>query len=65
MSQTSVEHRSAQPFSTRDVVGGGAGPPAQDGHDDPEADHDLGGGDHEHEEHDGLAADVVEHRGRR
>ena len=32
---------------------------AEDGHDDAEPDHDLGGGHHEHEEHDHLTADVV------
>src|SRR5690348_1982312 len=43
-----------------DVVGGGARPAPEDGHDDPEAHDDLGRRDHEHEEHDGLSADVVE-----
>src|SRR5215218_4468082 len=44
----------------RDVVGGGTGAPPHDGHDDPEADHDLGRGHHQHEEHRHLPADVVE-----
>ena len=47
-----IEHGAPQPFSIDEVVGGGAGPAAEDGHDDAEADHDLGGGDDEHEEHD-------------
>jgi hypothetical protein len=34
--------------------------PAEDGHDDPEADHDLGRGHHQHEEHGDLTAEVVE-----
>ena len=38
-------------------------PAPEDGHDDPEADDDLGRGDDQHEEHDRLAADVVEHAG--
>src|ERR1700729_3668209 len=32
-------------------------------HHDPQAHHDLGCGHHEHEEHDRLPADVVEHAG--
>src|SRR5262249_14545133 len=44
----------------RDVVGVGAGPASQDGHDDAESDHDLGRGDDQHEEDGGLAVDVVE-----
>ena len=48
-----------------DVVGRGRRLPAQDRHDDAEADDDLGGRHHEHEEHDGLPGDVVELRGER
>src|SRR5687767_3229643 len=48
-----------------DVVGGGTGLASEDGDDDPEADHDLGCGDDEHERHDDLAADVVQHPGER
>ena len=61
MSQTSVEHRRSA-LQHGEVVGGGAGAASEDGHDDAEADDDFGGGDHEHEEHDDLAADVVELR---
>ena len=52
------QHRSA--LQHREVVSGGAGAAAQDGHDEREADHDLGGGDHEHEEHRHLPADVAQ-----
>src|SRR5262249_10352140 len=44
-----------------DVVGGGRRSATGDGHDDPEADDDLGRGDDQDEEHDDLAGDVVEH----
>src|SRR4051812_33315885 len=47
----------------RDVVGCGAGPAPEDGDDDAEADHHLGGGHDENEEHHDLAANVVEHAG--
>src|SRR5919202_5239579 len=46
-----------------DVVGGGLGPAAEDGHDDGQADHHFGRGHDQHEEHDRLAPDVVEHAG--
>ena len=49
----------------REVVGGGAGTAAQDRDDDAEADHDLGGGHDQHEEHGGLAVDVAEPRSAR
>src|SRR5437667_7642671 len=44
-----------------EVVGRRPGPAAEDGHDDAEADHDLGRGHHEHKEHGHLPAEVVEH----
>src|SRR5687767_14654572 len=47
-------------FQCRDVVGGGAGAASHERDDDAEADHDLGRGHDEHEEHDRLSADVVE-----
>src|SRR4051812_5170191 len=53
----------ASALEERDVVGGGARSAPEDCHDDPEADHDLGRGHDEDEEHDDLAADVVEHAG--
>src|SRR5688572_1279467 len=43
-----------------EVVGRGSGAAAEDGHDDPEADDDLGRRHHQDEEHQRLAADVVE-----
>ena len=55
----------AQPFSRPDVVGGGAPPAPEDGDDDREADRHLGRRHHEREEHDDLAADVVERAGER
>src|SRR6202034_1537766 len=48
-----------------EVVGRRAGAPAEDGDHDPEADHDLGRGDHQDEEHTRLPADVVQHAGER
>ena len=56
---------SRQPFSSVDVVGGGALAAPEDGHDDREADRDLGRGDDQREEHDHLAADVVQRLGER
>src|SRR5581483_193187 len=47
------------------VVGGRARTSAHEGDDDPEADHDLGRRDDEHEEDDDLPADVVERTGER
>ena len=41
----------------RDVVGRRALATPEDGHDDPEPHHDLGGSHHEHEEHGNLATD--------
>ena len=58
MSQIMFVHP-AQPLIIRDVVGVGVLASAHDGHDDPEADHDLGRRHHQHEEHDRLPADVV------
>src|SRR3954453_21314164 len=55
----------ALPLQGRDVVGGGAGAASHQCDDDAEADNDLGGGNDQHEEHDGLAADVVEGMGER
>src|SRR5262245_55889905 len=46
----------------RQVVGRGARLAPHHRHDDPEAHHHLGGRHHQHEEHDGLAGHVVEHR---
>ena len=61
MSRALTRRRSLQQV---EVVGGGAATAAEDGDDDAEADRDLGGGDHQREEHDHLAADVVELRWR-
>src|SRR3954447_8480668 len=47
------------------VVGRHVLPAAEDRHDDGEADGDLRGRDHEREEHDHLAADVVQRLGER
>ena len=52
-----------QPFSESRSSATVVDAAAEVGHHDAEADHDLGRRDHEHEEHDGLAADVVEHAG--
>src|ERR1700736_2776343 len=46
-----------------EVVGGRRPPAAEDRHDDGQADRDLGRGDDEGEEHEHLAADVVERFG--
>src|SRR5437764_3422375 len=62
-SQTMSSMESASALQQRDVVGGGARPAPEDGDDDAEADHHLGRGHDEHEEHDHLATDVVEHPG--
>ena len=51
--------RSDQPLISEMSSAVAVGLPAQDRHDDAEADDDLGGRDHEHEEDDGLAGDVV------
>src|ERR1700678_4352259 len=45
------------------VVGGVVGPAAEDGDHDAQADHHLGRRHHQHEKHQDLAADVVEHVG--
>src|SRR3954454_2080713 len=54
-------HRSA--LQEGNVVCGGVGPASEDGDDDGEADHDLGRRHHQHEEHDHLPADVIQHAG--
>src|SRR5579863_564789 len=43
-----------------DVVSGGGGPAPEHGHDDRQADHDLGRGHDQYEEHIDLTADVVQ-----
>ena len=55
-----LEHEAPQPLSREVSSAVAMRPPPEDGHDDPEADDDLGGRHHQHEEHDHLAADVVE-----
>ena len=61
-----VEHRcDAQPFSTEMSSAVAPGRRAEDGHDDAEADDDLGGGHHQHEEHDRPGRRRRRARGRR
>src|SRR3954469_19402291 len=48
-----------------EVVGGCTATTTEDGDDDAESDRDLGGRDRQHEEHDHLAANVVERAGER
>src|SRR5215217_1700557 len=60
-SQTALS--TASPAEQADVVGGRPGASPQDGHDDAEADHDLGRGHDQHEEDHDLAPHVVEAAG--
>src|SRR4051812_48003188 len=62
INQTSSSTSALSP-QRRDVVGGGARMLSHQSDDDPEPDDHLGGGHHEYEEHDHLAADVVERAG--
>src|SRR5690606_18751776 len=57
------EHGVRSAFEERQVVGGGVGPTAHDGHDDGEADHDLCSRHDENEQHDGLAVEVAQDAG--
>ena len=60
--QGSTRRRSStarQPFNSARSSAVAPGRRAQDRHDDAEADHDLGGGHDQHEEHGRLAVDVV------
>src|SRR3954447_13716746 len=59
-SRTSWELIRASALQHPHVVGGGPTPSAEDRHDDGEAHGDLGGGDHQGEEHERLPAHVVE-----